>query len=44
MKEDPSKDVKAIPISSLDGKYDNYDDDMSYKSIELLSSPLHSRF
>ena len=44
MKEDPSKDIKSIPISSLDGKYDNHDNHMSYKSIQLLSSLLHSRF
>lgn len=46
MKEDQSKDIKSIPISSLDGKYDNHDysNNMRYKSIQLLSSLLHSRF
>lgn len=46
MKEEPSKDTKTIPISPLDGKYDNHDysNNMRYKSIQRLSSLLHSRF
>ena len=46
MSEEPSKDIKTIPISPLDGKYNNHDysNNMRYKSIQLLGSLLHSRF